>query len=252
MFTQLRIRLRDLLHPLDLHETSGTGDFEMKYTFHISCLSGLIQYFDMHYPVDGEYPMAKVQSIYMDDSRMSSYAEKVNSDFFKTKYRIRWYEGISPSSSDESTETYVFFEKKMKEGVQRNKKREKIYLPTDEILKKPLHHSCHKYWKEQFVKYGVRKNIEPLIQISYLRRRYLEQHSLTRINLDYNITVEKTNQLYFPGTVGMPLATGVLEVKRPVFCPPESLAYVTRNMVKKDNFSKYEQCFSTLKSCWKI
>ncbi len=229
-----------------------TAEFEMKYTFHNSYTQNLINYLDMHYSLDNKYPFAKIQSIYLDDFQQSSYKEKINSDFLKTKYRVRWYEEVNNSElqqlSQDEKASYVFLEKKMKVGSQRNKERKKVYpIFFYDIKKKPLHYFCHNCWKQYFISWGVHKDLEPLVQISYVRRRYIEEYSRTRINLDYNITVEKSNELHLPKAEGVLLFEGVLEVKRDVLCPPESLVYVTRNMVRKSNFSKYERCLSVLK-----
>ncbi len=237
----------NLLYPNDIVITQS-NDFEMKYKFQNFYAQALIGWLELHYLSDEKYPEAKVQSIYMEDMWGTSYSEKINSDFFKTKYRVRWYEEVNNSLQDKTKNPTVFLEKKMKIGSQREKKRDAILLDSTEVLNLPLHHDSHKFWKQCFFERGVCKNIEPLIQISYMRKRYVEESSKTRINIDYNISIEKSNCFYLPQFENVMLPDGVLEVKRSVMSPPESLHYLTRNIVRKSNFSKYEQCLSVLKN----
>ncbi len=68
------------------------GEFELKYTFPNHCRAILESWLAVSCKRDKSYPTSIVQSIYLETTLAESYQEKVNSDFFKTKYRVRWYE----------------------------------------------------------------------------------------------------------------------------------------------------------------
>ena len=69
------------------------------------------------------YPESRVQSIYLEAADARSYYEKVNSDFFKTKFRVRWYETKEGRPYSDDNQVPVFLEKKMKVGAKRLKRR---------------------------------------------------------------------------------------------------------------------------------
>ena len=68
------------------------GEFELKYTFPVVLLNSIEGWLAITCGRDETYPESRVQSIYLEAADARSYYEKVNSDFFKTKFRVRWYE----------------------------------------------------------------------------------------------------------------------------------------------------------------
>lgn len=224
------------------------GEFELKYTFQNSqapVLEGWIAFYCCR---DEKYPVSKVESIYLESLDGEAYAEKINSDFFKTKHRIRWYEDPSYCGTECDNEIPVFIEKKMKVGSQRRKIRKSVVSYLSDIKGNTLTSVFHQRWQNFFYESGTTSNLQPYVQISYLRKRFSDPLSGARVSLDYNIRVERSNPLYLPPPVIAELPLGVFEIKSNSQETPESLKYLTRNLARKTSFSKYEQCISLLLS----
>lgn len=197
---------------------------------------------------DSQYKSSKVVSIYLESLDGSSYSEKINSDYHKTKYRVRWYEDPSGSKIDsDSLKTIpVFLEKKSKIGGQRKKHRESIQCSLYELKNNDLCSLYHQKWKFHFYQSGTFCNLEPYIQISYTRKRFFDPVSNARVSLDYNICVERSNPLYAPPPSTAELSFGVLEIKRDTPEPPEVLHHLTHYFTRKASFSKYERCVTSM------
>lgn len=224
------------------------GEFEHKYTFQNAQAPVLEGWIGFYCLKDEKYPISKVESIYLESLNGKAYAEKINSDFFKTKHRVRWYEDPSHCESERDNETQIFIEKKMKFGSQRRKIRKSALLRLHEIKGNALTSVFHQRWQTFFHESGTTSNLQPYLQISYLRKRFTDPLSGTRLSLDYNIRVERSNPLYLPPPVIAELPFGVFEIKSNTSEIPESLKYLTRNLARKTSFSKYEQCVSLLLS----
>jgi hypothetical protein len=224
------------------------GEFELKYIFPNHGRTTLESWLLVNCKKDSAYPESRIQSIYLETTLGDSYQEKVNSDFFKTKYRVRWYENSAGRPITESFNIPVFLENKMKIGTKRLKYRWIAETDFNELKAQSLSSQYHKIWYEMFLrnKNEIIPHLTPFIQISYTRKRFIDSITKTRLSLDYDIRVEKTNSLVLPPPHNVFLDVGVFEVKSKSNCPPSSLAYLTTNLVKKANFSKYEQCVCSL------
>lgn len=221
------------------------GEFELKYTFPQFLHSTLDSWLRVSCRQDEIYPISRVQTIYLETTRGDCLAEKVNSDFFKTKYRVRWYELETLPVGDEAT---VFLEIKSKVGAKRIKQRRISKVPSRQLKSSSLSDVFHARWTELMGSEteGVLPNLHPLVQISYTRKRFVEPFTGARLSLDYDIRVEKTNGLMLPPPTNMALPSGVFEIKSPSDSPPPILEYFLTNVVRKANFSKYEQCVLSL------
>lgn len=219
------------------------GEFELKYTFHNLLYPTIDAYLSQLCTQDTEYPASKVQSIYLETKDRMSLQEKVNSDFFKTKFRIRWYEILDGNPTNHN-DTPLFLEKKEKVGAKRIKKRKQISTRLHDLNKYPLGSAYHQKWNRLFnvEMQEIVSHLDPFIQISYTRKRYTDPATGTRLSLDYNIHVERTNGLLLPPEIDLKLETGVFEVKSKTGVLPEALNHLASHFIRKDNFSKYEQC----------
>ncbi|MGA7280011.1 MAG: VTC domain-containing protein [Desulfocapsaceae bacterium] len=224
------------------------GEFELKYTFHNSQAQALESWIGFHCHRDEKYPVSKVVSIYLESLDGRAYAEKINSDFFKTKHRVRWYEFPPNLKVNDDYQVPVFIETKMKIGSQRRKIRESVLLPLNEIKANTLPSAFHQRWQTFFYQSETNIHLQPYLQISYLRKRFSDPLSGARVSLDSNIQVDRSNPLYLPPPVIAGLPLGVFEIKSNTTETPESLKYLTRNLARKTSFSKYEQCVSLLLS----
>lgn len=224
------------------------GEFELKYTFPNMSRASLESWLLVNCKKDPSYPESRVHSIYLETNLAESYQEKVNSDFFKTKYRVRWYENRHGRPFSEGVTVPVFLENKMKIGSKRLKDRWVVDENFDNLKTKNLNSIFHSKWYKLFLDFKDETipNLHPFIQVSYTRKRFIDTITNTRLSLDFDIRVEKTNSILLPPPHKVALDVGVFEVKSKSNCPPQSLAYLTTNLVKKANFSKYEQCVSSV------
>ncbi|MEJ2134133.1 MAG: VTC domain-containing protein [Desulfofustis sp.] len=225
------------------------GEFELKYTFPHILAHSLEGWLAISCMKDEKYPESRVQSIYLEAADARSYQEKINSDFFKTKFRVRWYETEDGRSYGDADQTPVFLEKKMKVGSKRLKIRWTSSTVFSELKNNSLNSAFHGSWYRQFSEQTrVSSILQPFIQVSYSRKRFIDPSTGIRISLDCNIKVERTNSQFLPPPPNLPLNVGVFEIKGKNDQPPSMLAYLTSNIVTKDRFSKYERCLSSLET----
>lgn len=224
------------------------GEFELKYTFPNHSRATLESWLLVNCKKDPSYPESRVHSIYLETNLAESYQEKVNSDFFKTKYRVRWYEDNFGRPYIEGPTVPVFLENKMKIGSKRLKNRWVSEANFNSLKSNNLNSIYHQRWYKMFLKNKEKAipNLLPFIEISYTRKRFIDSITNTRLSLDYDIRVEKTNPILLPPAHNVNLDVGVFEAKSKSNCPPQSLAYLTTNLVKKANFSKYGECVSSV------
>lgn len=222
------------------------GEFELKYTFANHSRATLESWLLVNCKKDTSYPESRVHSIYLETNLAESYQEKVNSDFFKTKYRVRWYEDKFGRPFVDGLTVPVFLENKMKVGSKRLKNRWIAETNFNKLKSSHLNSVFHQRWYKMFIENRGEAvpNLQPFIEISYTRKRFIDTITNTRLSLDYDIRVERTNPILLPPSHNTHLDVGVFEVKSKSNCPPQSLAYLTTNLVKKANFSKYGQCVS--------
>jgi VTC domain len=224
------------------------GEFELKYTFPNMSRASLESWLLVNCKKDPSYPESRVHSIYLETTLAESYQEKVNSDFFKTKYRVRWYENEFGQPFSEGPIVPVFLENKMKIGSKRLKNRWVVDEKFDNLKTHNLNSIFHSKWYKLFLDFKDETipNLHPFIQISYTRKRFIDSITNTRLSLDYDIRVERTNSILLPPAQKVALDVGVFEVKSKSNVPPQSLSYLTTNLVKKANFSKYGECVSSV------
>ena len=80
---------------------------------------------------DPEFAAGAISSLYYDSADLSLYGEKLNSDYIKTKLRLRWYADLA--RLDDADEVPCFFEVKRKVGATRQKQRVALALPAGEL-----------------------------------------------------------------------------------------------------------------------
>jgi len=223
------------------------GEFELKYTFPQILSKSIEGWLAITCKKDEVYPESRVQSIYLEAPDARSYHEKINSDFFKTKFRVRWYETREGRPYGDDDQTTVFLEKKMKVGSKRLKNRWASSIKFNELKNNGLNSTFHGNWYQQFTQQTkISSVLQPYIQISYIRKRFVDQNTGIRLSLDCNIKVERTNSQFLPPPPDRALDVGVFEIKSKNNEPPARLAFLTSNIVSKDRFSKYERCISSL------
>ena len=217
------------------------GSIEQKYIFMEQHREGILEWL-LHSSIpDSQFHYGSVSSIYYDTPSLDFYDEKRNSDYLKSKVRLRWYSDGPGSISDSQMKCYL--ELKTKTGILRQKNRIELFLPSkilngdplseEEIEKIPLR--IHE------LSYAPPGFLVPTILIQYFRHRFFDPETGSRISLDGNIHCPQANSQYIHGFPPVHLDVGVLEIKGTHRHLPRSLngisPYITR-----DAFSKYARC----------
>lgn len=191
---------------------------------------------------DPEYPRDHINSVYYDTVNLALLNQKVNSEYHKSKLRLRWYG--TPTESCPTVSAYL--EIKQKEGVQRSKVRKLFMVGADLLLpgRESLgelagfaDHASELGWSPV----GA---VFPMIVIRFLRHRFTEPVSGARISLDSRITYSRVNGVFFPETGPRTLRYGVLEIKSETGRIPPGLMAIKSRVNTRDSFSKYEECWN--------
>lgn len=90
---------------------------ELKFTVPGLCVPAVLQWLRAVCDPDPAFPHGIISSIYYDTRDGRYLAEKVNSDYLKTKIRLRWYR----DPDDASVDGPAFLEAKYRIGARREK-----------------------------------------------------------------------------------------------------------------------------------
>jgi len=193
---------------------------------------------------DPSFAFGVVSSIYYDTRDWDFLREKVNSDYLKTKVRLRWY----GSSVDSPAEGAAFAEVKYRIGSLRDKIRVKTHysaewlsgvgLENSDLLRVPLLIQAHGF--------RLHKPVFPAFVVSYCRQRFVERLSGARVCLDYAISAPRVNRQTLPRALPAKLSVAVFEVKSSDGEMPTVLRRLVALGCKKDSFSKYLACYQKL------
>ena len=230
----LRVDMRDLT----------SSEHEGKYVFPRTRLVPMLRWMEHVCRPDGDHPYGVVSSIYYDTREWDSLREKLNSDYLKTKVRLRWYGG---EAGDERAP--AFAEVKYRIGSRRDKVRIPTSLTAGQLdalpLEDPLLLAVPRLIRAQGV--PLTRPIFPAFVVRYTRLRYLEGTSGARVCLDHSISAPRTNRLMIRWTNPVELNTGVFEVKG----PSRELPSVLRRLIalggRMSSFSKYSACYERLR-----
>jgi hypothetical protein len=190
---------------------------------------------------DPTHPPALVCTTYYDTPALSLLGEKIDSDYLKTKVRVRWYASLEGDASDSP----VFAEVKDRVGAGRQKLRVKLDVDPDQLSRTPLHAPA---WlrlldplRDQVP--TIASRVEPVLSISYARYRYADALSSARLTIDENIVVTAVNRIRLVGRVLARLPIAVLEYKGAHDNLPAHLAAATRFDARRGSCSKYLACY---------
>ncbi len=220
------------------------NNHEIKFVLNNFIAHRFIRWLQLRCKPDPEYPGGIVSSIYFDTGDWRFLREKLNSDFFKTKIRLRWYEDIQNGESS----PYSFLEAKFKIGSQRKKVRietgrsgeslSRMALDDGELLGFPLLLRA-----EGIV---LRETVFPVFTIRYQRLRFIEPLSAARLSVDYNICVPALNRHMLPRINPFQLSLAVFEMKGDRLRLPQPLQQLTAFGCHKESFSKYSSCYEKI------
>jgi hypothetical protein len=169
--------------------------------------------------------------------------EKIDSDYLKTKVRVRWYATLdgNPAGSP------VFVEVKYRVGNRRDKLRIKMDADPTALSASPLHGPAWRVLLDRLRLEApmVPVRLEPILSLRYARHRYADALTTGRLTFDEDIAVTALNQTRLAGRVPARLPIGVFEYKGPQDDLPRHLAPVIRFGARRGSCSKYLACYQT-------
>jgi hypothetical protein len=187
------------------------------------------------------WPPALVVTTYFDSAALDLLDEKVNSDYLKTKVRVRWYaplDGGPPTGP-------AFVEMKSREGATRGKHRAIAEADAADLDSEPM---STPIWSRLVS--DVRRaipalppDLAPVMRLAYARHRFLDGTG-ARISVDTGILVKEVNPGRLHATArpdALPWA--VFEYKGQRLDLPAHLGAVARFGARRSAFSKYLACY---------
>ena len=185
---------------------------------------------------DPTYPAAEVWTVYYDTPSLASLGEKLNSDYLKSKIRVRWYAvpGHAPAGA-------VFLEAKLRVGSRRDKLRLPLPERAEALWTLPLDAAPFCDMPVRLASQGIRPDgrLVPMLALRYRRDRFVEPDTGARIALDRDIRTVRVNSRYLTMLNLGPLPSAVLEVKGHEERLPDRLEPLLRLGARKQTFSKY-------------
>lgn len=177
-----------------------------------------------------------VETVYFDDARLSSLEEKRASDYFKTKVRLRWYDGAGS----------VWLEIKRRIGGRRDKSRLPTGLDGAELAARSLAGLAGIDLAGWAARSGATlpPGLAPAVRLRYRRDRFIEPGSGLRLSLDREIrAVERRAPA--PTAGARALGVALVELKGQGRELPGALAALAALGARRASFSKYLACFAS-------
>lgn len=217
---------------------------EIKFVVNCHKSHQIIKWLSLSCRPDPEFPEGTVSSIYYDTRNWKYLAEKINSDYLKSKVRVRWYSDINNIKHSKDS----FAEAKFKIGSRREKIRVKTPYTGQWLADKSLDNV--KLLEIPAI-LGVKEivicqNVYPVFQISYKRLRFIEPVTGTRICFDYDIWAPRINSYMMQVFNPFKLHLSVFELKGKMSKLPFMLQPLTNIGCRKASFSKYSACYKKL------
>ena len=233
------------LEPVATADVPDAG-FELKFTVDAWNAMAIRHWLQSICRPDPIFPHGIVNSIYFDTPSMRHLREKIESDYLKTKVRLRWYEdGNQPP-------TVAFLEAKFRIGSRRRKVR--VEMPFDEAWRRGavLDDQRLRPIPERLRERGVivPAALRPILLVRYQRDRFVDHITGTRISLDTDISVPAFSRNLFGAANPLALPTSVLEVKGSVADVPDLLRHVANVGGRKTSFSKYLACYDQARNVY--
>jgi hypothetical protein len=183
---------------------------------------------------DAAFPFATVSTIYYDTPDLRLLGEKINSDYLKTKVRLRWY---APSRGA----TTAFLEVKSRVGGLRQKVRIETPLEAARAASLPLEDPQFVRLLDLLGPSGVTApaRLMPALLLRYDRSRHIEGASGSRVSVDTRIEAVRANPRLLGHVAPHLIASAVVEVKGTGDELPRALHPVVALGARRAAFSKY-------------
>ncbi len=217
---------------------------ELKYIIANQRSGSVLQWLKCNCRPDPQYPAGVVNSIYFDTRDWQALGEKINSDYLKTKVRLRWYADINGGHAYERS----FAEVKYRIGYKRQKIRIPVPHSGTDLAGMDLHNPLLLRIPQLLKSHGVRfgRTYFPVYHIAYKRFRFREPLHGGRICFDKDIRIPQVNCMAIARQYPLALQTAVFEYKGAFAEFPESLFPLLNLGLRKASFSKYGACFQKL------
>lgn len=204
----------------------------------LTCLSKLCR-------PDPKYPANEVHSLYYDTPGLELLYGKLNGDLYKTKVRLRWYRSAA-ADNDGWGDGGTFIEIKQRFGTRRKKIRAQAPWRADWVAGNSLGHADLLAAPASLGPAGTAMAgwLQPYLVVSYLRRRFDDPLSGSRISLDTKLAVERVNPRRLALRPASLSTVAVLEIKNRHGEVPASLDPLLTIGSSRAAFSKYGACFS--------
>jgi hypothetical protein len=219
-----------------LERTSGSGDHELKFSLPAGRVDLVRRLLDDTCRRDVDYPAALVWTIYYDTPDLRALAEKLNSDYLKSKVRLRWYSDLKGQVSGSA-----FIEAKARVGNRRVKVRTAAPHAAPAIaswsLQDPRLLAFPRLLRPQGIAVG--DDWQPVLQLRYRRDRFTEPVTRARVSLDADIRAAAVNHRFIAACDATALGLAVLEIKGAEEELPQRLRPLLRLGMRQRSFSKY-------------
>ena len=225
-------------------EMYSASEHETKFVLNNSAAGTIIRWLQCRCRLDDRFEAGIVSSIYYDTHKWRFLCEKINSDYLKTKIRLRWYSDIDSSQPGDDS----FIEAKYKTGTRRAKVRVRtdvsgkwlnsVNLDNQKLLKVP------ELLRSEGV--VVSGGLFPVFKIVYKRRRFIEPVTGSRLSIDYDISAPSVNRRMLVRRNPNLLSRAVFELKGDAAELPGVLQQLTALGCRKESFSKYGICYGTI------
>lgn len=217
----------------------GSADHEIKFAVPASAADPLRAWVASVCRPDAAHPPARVWTVYFDTPGLALLSEKINSDYFKTKVRVRWYGAVDGRQSP------VFAEVKQRVGNRRDKTRVTLGVTAAELARWPLHEAR---WPALLATLRAAvptlpARLMPVLCLTYMRHRFLDPAVAARVTVDSEIRATAVNAAMVTGHVPAALDQVVFEYKGHLFDLPAHLRPIVRFGARRQAFSKYLACY---------
>lgn len=182
---------------------------------------------------DANYAAATLWTVYYDTPDLQLLSEKINSDYLKTKMRLRWYSGAASQ--------YAFLEIKSRVGVLRQKHRVRTELTGSMLAGLLLDDPAFLEVRDLARPLGVPlpPRLLPALLIRYHRSRFVDPLSESRINIDVDIEALRGHPRLLGNTFSERFESAVVEVKGTGSQLPRALHALASLGARKSSCSKY-------------
>ena len=219
-------------------------EHETKFIVEQARVASIIAWLNSRCRPDPLYPTGIVSSVYFDTPNWKFLSEKVNSDYIKTKIRVRWYSSIESGKPFDAS----FLEVKKKVGAGRSKLRVSADYSGQWLANSSLENTDLLKVNQQLSAgiLSISAPVFPVFLINYKRMRWIEPTTGSRICVDYDINVPQVNSQRIIKKQACNMNTAVFELKGSRRELPPNLRQLVTFGCRKDSFSKYGNCYGIL------